>query len=141
MRENIHRFGGDKNLITIFGESGGSELVSAHIISPLSRGLFNKAILESGAFMFNKDRPVITTEEALLKAKRLAKQLNCTDDKQWLRCLRKVDAKLLVPKSITEELHHLVWPVIGTEFLPLSAQKAFSENMFSRGVSWWFFLL
>ena len=137
MRDNIHRFGGDKNQITIFGQSAGSCSVSAHVISPLSKGLFNRAILESGAFMFNKDRPVITTEEALLKAKRLAKQLNCTDDKQWLECLRKVDAKhlQLAADNISQPLFDLFsFPVVGTEFLPISAQQAFHENKFNKGL-------
>ena len=131
MRNNIHSFGGDKNQITIFGQSAGSCSVSAHVISPLSKGLFKRAILESSAFMFNKDRPPITKEEALLNAKQLAKQLNCTDDKQWLKCLRKVDAKLLLPGPRLD----FVWPVLGTEYIPISAQKAFSENRFNKGLS------
>ncbi|CAG2122072.1 unnamed protein product, partial [Medioppia subpectinata] len=38
VRENIHSFGGDRDQITIFGESAGSWSVSAHILSPLSKG-------------------------------------------------------------------------------------------------------
>ncbi|CAG2122436.1 unnamed protein product, partial [Medioppia subpectinata] len=37
VRENIHKFGGDKDQITIFGVSAGSWSVSAHILSPLSK--------------------------------------------------------------------------------------------------------
>ncbi|CAG2181058.1 unnamed protein product, partial [Oppiella nova] len=45
VRENIHLFGGDKDKITIFGESAGSISVSALVLSPLAKGLFARAIL------------------------------------------------------------------------------------------------
>ncbi len=46
---NIRNFGGDPGNITLFGESAGSQSVSAHMASPLSRNLIAKAIGESGA--------------------------------------------------------------------------------------------
>ncbi len=48
LRQNIAAFGGDPKNITIFGESAGGVSVHALLTSPLSRGLFQKAICESG---------------------------------------------------------------------------------------------
>ena len=47
IKENIQFFGGDPNNITIFGESAGGQNVIALYSSPLSIGLFDKAISQS----------------------------------------------------------------------------------------------
>ena len=49
VRDNISAFGGDPGNVTIFGESGGGGKVSTLMTMPSARGLFHKAIIQSGA--------------------------------------------------------------------------------------------
>jgi len=48
IQKNIAAFGGDPDNVTIFGESGGGAKVSIMMVSPLAKGLFHRAICESG---------------------------------------------------------------------------------------------
>jgi para-nitrobenzyl esterase len=51
VRDNIDRFGGDPNLVTIFGQSGGGRKVATLMAMPGAKGLFHRAIVESGAVL------------------------------------------------------------------------------------------
>ena len=68
VRSNIHRFGGDPNNVTIFGESGGGGKVGSLLCMPPAKGLFHKAIIMSGTIL-NVNTKAMTEElgEAVLK--------------------------------------------------------------------------
>ncbi|CAG2168636.1 unnamed protein product [Oppiella nova] len=133
VRENIHLFGGDKDEITIFGGSGGSWAVSAHVLSPLSKGLFKRAVMQSGSVLYNKDRPALSTVEGLKKAKDLAKGLNCDEyDYKWLDCLRAIDdPNLFIEFPENGNMVAFTHPVFGTQFLP---QKALNTGLFNSEI-------
>jgi para-nitrobenzyl esterase len=64
---NVERFGGDPGCVTIFGESGGGGKVSALLSAPAARGLFRRAIVQSGPpFQFPDMAAATTTAEKVL---------------------------------------------------------------------------
>ena len=68
VRDNISKFGGDPNNVTIFGESGGGGKVGTLMCMPKAKGLFHKAIIMSGTIL-NVNTKAMTEElgEAVLK--------------------------------------------------------------------------
>ena len=73
VRRNIANFGGDPDNITIFGQSAGGGSVLAHLNSPLAKGAFAKAIVQSGGGVRAKE-PVSGRKLPFLDLKDLAEQ-------------------------------------------------------------------
>jgi para-nitrobenzyl esterase len=67
VHDNIARFGGDPKNVTIFGQSAGSMDVSALLTTPLARGLFTRAICESGAALTTSTETLSQAEEKGVK--------------------------------------------------------------------------
>jgi len=85
VKKNIGAFGGDPENVTIFGESAGSYDVCAHVASPKSRGLFHKAISQSGGCT----TLLATREIAQKTGATLSEKLGCTGDSAAvLSCMR-----------------------------------------------------
>lgn len=77
VNENISQFGGDPNNITIFGDSAGGCSISYHLISPMTKGLYKRAITQSGTALC----PWARQERPRDRALALAKQLGCSSEK------------------------------------------------------------
>ena len=72
VRDNVAAFGGDPGNVTIFGESGGGAKVSTLLAMPRARGLFHKAIIQSGAAVRLRERDRATRlAEAVLATLRI----------------------------------------------------------------------
>jgi para-nitrobenzyl esterase len=76
VRDNIAKFGGDPGNVTIFGESGGGAKVSMLLAMPPAKGLFHKAIIQSGPGL-----RAVPRERATMLAKTLLDQLGVKDAK------------------------------------------------------------
>lgn len=96
VKKNIARFGGNPDKVTIFGESAGSASVTHHTVSPLSKGLFHRAIAESGASysVWTLLPPSLAKSHAYKLASLLKCPVNST--KQAVACLLKKDAAEIV---------------------------------------------
>lgn len=119
VKHNIEGFGGDPNSVTILGYSAGGISVVLHMISPMSAGLFHKAIAMSGSP--TSQWPI--GNDLLTLAKRQAKYVNCPDDTgaNIVKCLKTKPANDLgesLPKFAEFGIDPvLIWsPVIEKDF-------------------------
>jgi len=74
VRDNISNFGGDPRNVTVFGESGGGFKISALLAMPSAKGLFKRAIIESGSSLRVSDR-----ESAAKLGKNVLEQCGLTE--------------------------------------------------------------
>lgn len=118
VKKNIAAFGGDADNVTIAGQSAGSMSVNCLVASPLAKGLFQKAIAESGAsFVAGRfgSRTLKQAEEAGVKT---AQSLNANS----LAELRNISADELLKKA------QGTGPVIDGYFLPDAIANIFAEG-------------
>ncbi len=90
VQRNIAHFGGDPRNVTIAGQSAGGLSVLAQMVSPGARGLFQRAIVQSGTFALNQ-QPLATAEAA---GETFATAAGCPD--QSAACLRNAPVSDLV---------------------------------------------
>jgi carboxylesterase 2 len=76
VKKNIAAFGGDPKCVTIAGYSIGAWSISLHLVSPMSAGLFHRAIASSGSATYQESLPTNQTH----LAKKQAEILGCPTD-------------------------------------------------------------
>ena len=81
VRDNVAKFGGDPGNVTIFGQSGGGAKVSALLAMPSAKGLFHRAIVQSGASLRGTP-PDMATKNATAFLAALGLKPNQVDDLQ-----------------------------------------------------------
>lgn len=138
VKKNIDRFGGNPTLVTIFGQSAGAGSVHMHMMSPMSEGLFARAIVMSGNAIAPWNYP---TKDPLDLARRQANAvsipcaMNLTS-RQVVEVLRNVDA-LVLSESISKLKAWSIDPL--TLYRPVIESSNWSDQAFlveDPRVSW-----
>jgi para-nitrobenzyl esterase len=126
VQANIGRFGGDRHNVTIFGESAGGLSVLSQLASPGARGLFSRAIVESGAY--NLTQAPLATAEAAGQA--FAAEVGCADPTaaQTAACLRATPVSTILANENTGGYT----PDIDGHVLTQSLGPAFASGQFAR---------
>jgi para-nitrobenzyl esterase len=129
VRDNIAKFGGDPDKVTVAGESAGGTSVCDHLVAPDSAGLFRAAIIQSGPCQAQVALPA--AEKISLD---YAAEVGCGQPESAAQCLRALPA---------DKLRRPVWyypigrdqlsgPVTGTTVLPVDPITAFTEKRGAR---------
>lgn len=94
VKENIASFGGDPNNVTIFGLSAGGALVHALVLSPSTKGLINKAIIQGGTMTASWALGQSRAENGFKLASLLGK--DSTDPKEVVEFLRTIPVQKII---------------------------------------------
>jgi len=98
IQQNIVDFGGDPTQVTLFGQSAGGTSIRAHLISPASTGLFQRAISESDPFSLPMRDDATTFGNLFLN------QIGCSD----INCLRNASVvDIISAQTIVEKDYKL----------------------------------
>jgi para-nitrobenzyl esterase len=124
VQSNIRAFGGNPRRVTIFGESAGGLSVHSQLGSPLAAGLFQRAIVQSGAYLLTQ--PTLADGET--RGSAFATLVGCSD--QSAACLRAVPVDQIVANQGNTETS--TTPVIDGKVFTEPLKTAFSSGRFNR---------
>ena len=135
VRDNIDRFGGDPENVTLGGTSAGAVSVGLHLVSPGSSGLFQRAIIESGSATVR----TMTHAEATTRGDAFASALGCVNPADVLTCLRsktRQQVTLAIPTDdwqVDEPAGKVFWhPVVDGIEIPDQPRSVFESGSFNR---------
>ncbi|MQA82547.1 MAG: carboxylesterase family protein [Streptosporangiales bacterium] len=135
VQRNIARFSGDPERVTLAGQSSGARSVCTHLASPGSRGLFHRAITQSGACATE----VMTKPAADAKGTQALEEIGCADagtNRDIAACLREVPVTTHLLNVLGDvgnplgDRRNAAWgPVAGTPYLPLQPATALRHGL------------
>src|SRR3954465_118542 len=128
VRRNIARFGGDPSRVTIFGEAAGGMSVGSLIASPLAKGLFAHAILESGTGVgIGVSRRTELENASMQLAESLGASGSGAAAAKRLRAVS-ADTVLAVANRLGQPGAPRFWPVVDGWVLPQTVDSAIQSG-------------
>ena len=110
--------------------------MSFHVLSPLSKGLFKKAIIQSGTAY--SEATYLLKSQSLNISKKHANEVGCKNESNWIMCLKQLDASAI--NNYTYDIINIMkarnfFPVIGEVFYPIKAFDAVKTGRFNSEIS------
>jgi len=132
VQRNIEAFGGDPNKVAVAGQSQGAIYVAVNILSPLSKGLFNRAIIASSPASI-WTFPAAAT--ALNTGTSFAIAAGCPgSDAAAVKCLRHLSAARILQLQGTPNATgpYTLGPFVDGNIIPVAAEQAWMTGHFNK---------